>query len=68
MKQKNNGDWFVGNNPSIADCYIYDILDAISSYIPGILEKYEHLHKFMNSFVKIPNIDAYMKSDRRLKN
>lgn len=68
LKQKNNGDWFVGKTPSIADCYIYDVLDVINSYIPGIVNKYEHLHKFMESFVRIPNIDAYMKSDRRLKN
>lgn len=50
LKQKNGGDWFVGNKPSIADCYLYDILDVMNSYIPGIVDKYPNLQKFMNSF------------------
>lgn len=68
IKEKSVGEWFVGEKPSIADCYMFDILDVLNTYDEGCVKNYEKLNEFMEFFSNMPNIKNYLDSDRRNKN
>ena len=59
--------WFAGNNISFVDFIMYELLDQHRILAPEAVAKFGKLVDFLNRFEKLPQIEAYMKSDRFLK-
>lgn len=56
--------WFAGDNITICDFPMYELLDQHKLMKPGILDDYPHLAKFVERFENLPKIKAYMASNK----
>ena len=62
----NGNDYFVANKLSIADFCIFNVLDNFAKPLSGSqLEKREALESFRKRVAALPNVSAYLGSDRR---
>jgi hypothetical protein len=62
---------FLGDRPFFAchnithpDFHMYEMLCAHDKLAPGVLDKYPNLVAFMRRFEELPNLSAYLKSDK----
>lgn len=56
--------WFAGDGITICDFPMYELLDQHRLMKPGILNDYPNLTKFVERFENLPQIKAYMASDK----
>nr|XP_022302683.1 glutathione S-transferase Mu 3-like [Crassostrea virginica] len=56
--------WFAGENITICDFPMYELLDQHKLMKPGILDGFPNLVKFVERFESLPKIKAYMASDK----
>nr|KAG5711305.1 hypothetical protein BaRGS_006002 [Batillaria attramentaria] len=63
-KWLSNKKWFAGENLTVADFPMYELLDQHRLMIPGVLDNYPKLTAFMDAFEALPNIKKYMASDK----
>eukprot|EP00105_Crassostrea_gigas_P039941 XP_019924089.1 PREDICTED: glutathione S-transferase Mu 3 [Crassostrea gigas] len=56
--------WFAGDGSTICDFPMYELLDQHRLMKPGILDDYPNLTKFVERFENLPQIKAYMASDK----
>jgi len=61
-KWLSNKKWFAGDNVTVADFPMYELLDQHRLMIPGILDAYPKICDFMTRFEALPKIKAYMAS------
>lgn len=54
--------WFAGENLTIADFFLFEMLAQASLMVPGCLEPYPLLRQFMTDFESLPAIELYRKS------
>lgn len=59
-----NKKWFGGDNVTVADFPMYELLDQHKLMIPGCLDKYAKLSAFMAAFEALPKIKEYMASPK----
>lgn len=60
------GDYFVGNEVSIADFTVFNILDNyVRPLFKSLLEGHKNLESFRARIAALPNVAAYLVSDRR---
>jgi len=64
-RNKEGRAYFVGENFSIGDAAVFDILDLQLRIWNDILDKYPLLKDFYQRVASRPNIAAYLKSDKR---
>nr|AEI27296.1 mu-class gst glutathione S-transferase [Cipangopaludina cathayensis] len=62
-----NKSWFAGDNLTLADFPMYELLDQHRIMVPGILDDYPKLKAFMDAFEALPSIKTYMASDKFMK-
>ena len=55
------GSFFVGNKLTLADLYVYDVLENILEVDANVLDKYSWLKKNRQEVANQPNIAAYLK-------
>ncbi|BFZ08771.1 hypothetical protein BsWGS_11809 [Bradybaena similaris] len=61
-------NWFAGGqNPTICDFPMYELLDQHCLMRPDILSEYKNLREFLDRFEQLPKIKAYMESDEFMK-
>lgn len=65
IKEKNNGDYFVGNRISIADIIIFDILYMCYRLCPTIFTKFPKLESFMTKISSLEWYKTYLKSNNQ---
>lgn len=66
LEQNGDTGYFVGDSLSHADIAVWDILDALQSYIEGVsLERYPRVHRFYDSVRARPSLAAYLASPAR---
>nr|XP_006825914.1 PREDICTED: glutathione S-transferase Mu 5-like [Saccoglossus kowalevskii] len=63
-----DNDWYAGKNITFVDFVMYELVDQLLYVDPKVLDKYNNLKAFQSRFETLPKIDAYMKSDRFMKN
>merc|ERR1711963_818949 len=63
-KWMGNKKWFAGDNVTVADFPMYELLDQHRLMLPGCLDKYPKLTDFMTRFEALPKIKAYMASPK----
>lgn len=66
LKKKNEGKWFVGDNYTIADSFVYVMLEEYNYSDKDCIKNYPNLSKFMDNYVLIPEISSYFKSGKRI--
>ncbi|KAK7101905.1 glutathione S-transferase Mu 2-like [Littorina saxatilis] len=66
-KWLSNKTWFGGENVTVVDFPMYELLDQHRLMIPGCLDKYPKLTDFMKRFEALPKIKEYMASDKFMK-
>lgn len=54
--------WWAGDNLTIADFFLYEMLSQSALMVPGCLDPYPRLQAFREQFEALPAIAAYMKS------
>jgi len=59
--------WLMGDNLTWPDFKLYESLDVTRLMSPGIFDKYPKLKAYADRFEAIPEIAAYLKSNRVLK-
>ncbi|XP_062570302.1 glutathione S-transferase Y1-like [Saccostrea cucullata] len=59
--------WFAGENITICDFPMYELLDQHKLMKPGILDDFPNLVKFTERFEALPKIKAYMASDKFMR-
>lgn len=62
--ETHGGAWFAGDNLTFADFVAWEMLDQHRLLIPGCLEKFSRLLRFMDSFAALPNIKSYLNDPR----
>lgn len=67
--EKKLGDdpWFVGENVTVADFHIYEMLDQHRIMQEDILKSFPKLEAFINRFEALPPIKTYMESDKFMR-
>jgi len=61
-------DWFAGGEqPTICDFHVYELLDQHTLMRPGCLKDYPKLCNFLERFATLPKIKAYLESDKCIK-
>ena len=60
-------DWFAGNSITFPDFVMYEQLDQHLILEPGCLDNFANLTSFVKRFEDLPNIKAYMNSDKFMK-
>ncbi|XP_005093728.1 glutathione S-transferase Mu 5 [Aplysia californica] len=61
-------DWFAGGkNPTICDFHIYELLDQHRLMRPESLKGYSNLLAFLDRFEALPQIKAFLQSDKCIK-
>eukprot|EP01115_Flamella_aegyptia_P015161 TRINITY_DN910_c0_g1_i1.p1 TRINITY_DN910_c0_g1~~TRINITY_DN910_c0_g1_i1.p1 ORF type:complete len:220 (-),score=69.16 TRINITY_DN910_c0_g1_i1:31-690(-) len=60
----NGKEWLAGQKLSIADFMLYEMVDEHTILEPTILDKFPNLQNYRKRFAALPQIAAYMKSDR----
>lgn len=65
MKESNKGDYFVGESVSIADIFVFDIMEAVHSLVDDAYDNYENIKKFMKHFESLKEYKNFAESDRR---
>ena len=56
------GDWFTGDDITIADFVLYERLYVISLLSPGCIDSFDKLKLFMKRFEELPAIASYINS------
>jgi len=59
--------FFAGKGVTFADFFIYETFDGLRIFAPGCLDATPNLKAFMDRFEALPNIAAYLKSDKYMK-
>jgi len=59
--------FLVGQSVTHTDIYGYNALDAIQNFRPGCLDGHQELIAFHQKVANLPNIKAYLNSDKRRK-
>ncbi|KAK6177389.1 hypothetical protein SNE40_015498 [Patella caerulea] len=59
--------WFAGDNITVCDFPMYELLDQHLLMSPGCLDKFPKLQAFLKRFEAIPQIKAYMASPKFIK-
>nr|ABS32297.1 glutathione S-transferase class mu [Cyphoma gibbosum] len=59
--------WFGGDDVTVADFHMYELLDQHRLMIKDVLVPYPNITKFMAAFEALPAIKAYMASDKFMK-
>nr|ACD13785.1 glutathione S-transferase mu [Reishia clavigera] len=59
--------FFAGDNVTVADFPMYELLDQHTLMIKGCLNDYPHLQAFLKRFEDLPKIKAYMASPKFIK-
>lgn len=68
LLEQNGTGFFVGDKLTHADVAVWDILDAMTSWVKGAtLDGYPRLAEFHAGIKARPRIAAYLASDRRIK-
>ncbi|KAL8611775.1 hypothetical protein ACOMHN_009457 [Nucella lapillus] len=62
-----NKKFFAGDNLTMADFPMYELLDQHMLMIPGSLDPYPNLKAFHKRFEELPAISKYMKSPKFIK-
>lgn len=65
MKESNKGDYFVGESVSIADIFVFDIMETVHSLVDDAYDNYENIKKFMKHFESLKEYKNFVESDRR---
>jgi glutathione S-transferase len=56
--------WFAGENITYVDCVAYEAIYQHPALATELVEKCTKLSAFLQRFEQLPQIEAYMKSDR----
>ncbi|PVD24751.1 hypothetical protein C0Q70_15236 [Pomacea canaliculata] len=56
--------WFGGNEVTVADFPMYELLDQHRIMVPGILDEFPKITAFMKAFEELPAIKKYMSSPK----
>ncbi|KAJ8301664.1 hypothetical protein KUTeg_020651 [Tegillarca granosa] len=59
--------WFAGQNVTVCDFHIYELLDQLRIMDPGCLDKFSKLKAFIDRFEALPKIKAYLSSSQCIK-
>jgi len=66
QKLKFKTPFFLGENVSVADLYLFYFVDSfLKPLIPQILQKHPEIEKHRQAVANLPDIKAYLASDRR---
>jgi glutathione S-transferase len=65
--KKGKGTWFVGSKVTIADVFVYDILDQLLVLEKEILGCFPELLAFTKEFEKIDSVHAYLTSPKCIR-
>jgi len=60
LLKKNGGKFFVGDNVTWADLYVYNALDVVVSMVPKALDSFSTLKSFKDSIANRPRIAAWL--------
>ena len=56
--------FFAGDSPTFPDFHMYELLDQHRMLAPEQIKAHKKLDAFLHRFEALPNIKAYMESDR----
>ena len=56
--------FFVSDEITFVDFHMYEVLDVLKTFSPKSVEEFPNLVAFLKRFEEIPQIKAYMESDR----
>jgi glutathione S-transferase len=59
--------WLVGEQITYPDFHFYEMLDQHKQLDPTCLKEFPNLEAYLDRFQRLPDIEAYMKSDRFMK-
>eukprot|EP01120_Amphizonella_sp_Union-15-10_P016392 TRINITY_DN862_c0_g1_i2.p1 TRINITY_DN862_c0_g1~~TRINITY_DN862_c0_g1_i2.p1 ORF type:complete len:122 (-),score=30.12 TRINITY_DN862_c0_g1_i2:52-417(-) len=60
--------FLLGDKPTWPDFVFFELFDQLGLMFPGLFEKdFPHLKAFIGNVKALPEIDAYLKSDRVVK-
>lgn len=62
-----NQRWIAGDNLSIADFFLYEMICQTEIMVPGCMEAYPRLQAFRAQFAALPAIAAYIKSSHYIE-
>jgi len=62
--ENHGGEWFAGENLTFADFMAWEILDQHRILMPGSLDSFSLLKRFMQKFESLENIDSYLHAPR----
>ncbi len=56
--------FFVSDEITFVDFHMYEVLDVLKTFSPKSIEEFPNLVSFLKRFEEIPQIKAYMESER----
>ncbi|KAK4522691.1 hypothetical protein GAYE_PCTG14G0581 [Galdieria yellowstonensis] len=65
VQRRTKSQYLVCDEPTLADYYMYEVLDILAREVKTILESYPKLQAIHAQMKSRPNIAAYLKSERR---
>ena len=58
--------WMAGNSLTFCDFHMYEVFLTYKLFAPEVVAKFPKILAYIDRFEKLPQIAAYMKSDRYL--